>query len=271
MARSQSERATIAEFEQSYRKATSPVLLSIERSVCGCDYGGTSWTTREEADRIGEALCLSPDKALLDVGAGAGWPALYLAKISGCSAVLVDLPLEGLRAAVKRINADGLSDRCIALLGDGAALPVEDGRFDAISHSDVLCCLPDKAGVLRECRRAIRKDGRMAFTVIYIRQDLLAADHAEAARFGPPFVETQTTYDTMLAATDWRVLSRVDLTPAFARTTRAMIDARLAHADGLTRLVGPAEHEEFLAQMRQKLRLIERRHLERAMFVVGPV
>jgi ubiquinone/menaquinone biosynthesis C-methylase UbiE len=271
MARGESERSTIEEFDLSYSKVTSPALLSVERTVCGCDYGGTSWTTRVEADRIGRELGLMPGKTLLEVGAGAGWPALYLAKSLGCSAVLVDLPPEGLRVAAERIRADGLLDLCRVIQGDGAALPVEDGRFDAISHSDVLCCLPNKTGVLRECRRAIKETGRMAFTVIYVPQGLSDEDHAVAVEAGPPFVEAETTYEAMLAESSWRIAARVDVTDTFQESMRKMIDARLAHADALIELIGQREHEDFLARMRQKMPAIERRVLERALFVAEPM
>jgi ubiquinone/menaquinone biosynthesis C-methylase UbiE len=194
--RTAAEIASIDQFEQSYRSGRSDVMRSIERSVCGCDYGGTSWTTRDEAERVGDALALAPGKMLLEVGAGAGWPSLYLAKSRGCSTVLVDLPLEGLRVASERVRSDGLSDRCFVAQADGAALPLEDASFDAISHSDVLCCLPDKLGVLCECRRTIRATGRMAFTVIFVAANLSPSDHAEAVAAGPAFVETENTYDT---------------------------------------------------------------------------
>jgi hypothetical protein len=72
------ERAQTDRFDELYVRAQSPVILSIERSVCGCDYGGTSWTTRDEAERIGAILGLRPGLRLLDLGAGSGWPALYL-------------------------------------------------------------------------------------------------------------------------------------------------------------------------------------------------
>lgn len=271
MARTETERTTIEQFDQSYRYATSEVIQSIERSVCGCAYGGTSWTTREEAERIGQALALAPGKSLLEVGAGSGWPSLYLAKLTGCSAVLVDLPLEGLRVASERAQADGLADHCFVAQADGAALPLKAATFDAISHSDVLCCLPDKLGVFRECRRAIRDNGRMAFTVIFVAVNLSADDYAEAVAAGPPFVETEMDYDDMLAHTGWRLASRIDLTPAFAASMKRMIEAREAHGDQLTELVGAAEYEDMIARMREKVPAIQRRLLARAMFVAEPV
>ena len=93
------ERAQRNRFDQLYLQAQAPVLMAIERSVCGCDYGATSWTTRREAERIGALLGLRPGLRLLDLGAGSGWPALYLARTSGCDVTLVDLPFSGLRIA----------------------------------------------------------------------------------------------------------------------------------------------------------------------------
>ena len=36
--------------------ARSAAMRELERSVCGCDYGSTSWTTRVEAERIAPLL-----------------------------------------------------------------------------------------------------------------------------------------------------------------------------------------------------------------------
>ena len=67
--------------------------------VRGADYGGTSWTTRSQAERVVSRLELSPGLRLLQVGGGAGWPGLFLATRSGCEVLISDLPLEGLRMA----------------------------------------------------------------------------------------------------------------------------------------------------------------------------
>ncbi len=90
------KQALIERFAQEYRLGQAEVARAIERRVCGCDYGGTSWTTREEARRLGELLDLAPGRRLLEVGAGSGWPGLYLAATTGCEVTLADLPFEGL-------------------------------------------------------------------------------------------------------------------------------------------------------------------------------
>ena len=154
------------DFSRDYELGRAAVLRELECCVLGCDYGGTSWTTRVEASRIAELLDLCSGAKLLDVGAGSGWPALFLAQTTGCDATLVDLPLTGLRVAVERAVTDGLAQRCSVVVADGAALPFKDGSFDAVSHSDVLCCLPDKLATLQACRRVARAGAKMAFSVI---------------------------------------------------------------------------------------------------------
>ena len=93
-----------------YAELGSTVAMrELERSVCGCDYGSTRWTTRVEAERIAQLLGLRPAARLLDLGAGSGWPGLYLAQLTGCDVVVMDLPLAALRIARERATADGLS------------------------------------------------------------------------------------------------------------------------------------------------------------------
>ncbi len=55
-------------FARDYEVGRSAAMRDLERSVLGCDYGGTSWTTRREAGRIAELLELRPGVRLLDVG-----------------------------------------------------------------------------------------------------------------------------------------------------------------------------------------------------------
>ena len=76
-------------FAQTYARSQCPAILSVERSVCGCDYGGNSWTTRDEARQMAMLLDLQPGCRLLDVGAGAGWPSLHIAKETGCEVMIV--------------------------------------------------------------------------------------------------------------------------------------------------------------------------------------
>src|SRR5580765_8183597 len=183
--------------------ARSDAVRDLERSVYGCDYGGNGGTTRLEAERVFGLLELRPGVRLLDGGAGSGWPALYLAQISGCDLVMVDIPLASLRIARERAVADRLARRCETIAADAAALPFRDASFGAFNHSDVLCCTPDKLGVLRSCRRVARDGARMTFTTIALAPDLADAERRIAMESGPRFMDSEENYVALLARSGW--------------------------------------------------------------------
>ena len=245
-------------------------MLEIERAVCGCAYGGTSWTTRDEADRIAQHLRLRPGMRLLDVGAGSGWPGLYLARITGCDVALVDIPLEGLRIAARRAITEPITGACWVMAADGAAMPLRSAGFDAIGHSDVLCCLEAKGSVLAECRRVIRADGTMVFTVISITPGLSAADYQRALQAGPLFKDAGAGYPALLEQTGWRVTQHVDLSLEYASRARHMLREEEAHADALARLFGEAEFSDMLDRRRGTVQALDCGLLQRALFAAVP-
>lgn len=254
-------------FGEQYRHGRSSVMRRIERVVCGCDYGGTSWMTRSEAEQIGTLLGLRPGKHLLEVGAGSGWPGLFFARTTGCAVTLVDIPLEAIRIAAERAIADQLDDRCSATVSDGAALPFGGNSFDAISHSDVLCCLEAKSSVLRACRQVIRTGGRMVFSVISIAPGLSSEDYRLAVDAGPPFVESAIDYPTMLRQTGWTIMDCVDLTVEYGQAHRRLLRELATHADELRAQLGATQFSERIALKRATLQAIEGRLLRRELFV----
>jgi SAM-dependent methyltransferase len=256
----------IERFANDYRLGQAEVMREIERRVCGCDYGGTSWTTRAEARRLGELLGLAPGVGLLEIGAGSGWPGLYLATTTGCEVVQTDLPLDGLRIAAARAAADGLAERCRVAVADGAALPFETGCFDAILHSDVLCCLEPKLAVLTECRRVLRRSGKMVFTVIFIAPGLSPGDHARAVQAGPPVVESALGYPEMLREAGWEITMRADLTADYRTSLRHLIEEEEAHGEELRRLLGDAGYLDKLGRRQRALAAIEQGLIRREFF-----
>lgn len=264
------ELAKQGEFDLEYRQGQHPVLQAVERAVCGCDYGSTAWTTRDEADRIATALALAPGVRLLEIGAGSGWPALYLARKSRCDVTLTDLPPGGLRIAVARAAREGLAGSCEVVVADAAHLPFRDGSFDAINHSDVLCCLVQKREVLGECLRVVRSNGRMAFSVLYIPPGLGPADYARALETAPEFVEADADYPTLLAETGWAILARHDLTGEFTKCCRRRMRVESERCAEMLPLVGAADFDARQARYRRRIPVLERGHLRRDLFLVEP-
>lgn len=248
MQRSEAEKELQAQFGLAYQRNQLPVIQRIERSVCGCAYGGTSWATRREVDEVGKMLALRPNQRLMDLGAGSGWPGLYLADLSGCDITLVDLPAEGLTIAAARAAADRLTGVCTVAAADGRALPFGENSFDAITHSDVLCCLPGKQAVLAECRRTIRDGGQMIFSVISIAPGLNETDHARAIEIGPPYVATEIDYNEMLELSGWATVEQADLTARYLECAKMFLRADRANESALADLLGAVDYRQRLAK-----------------------
>ncbi len=208
---------------------------------------------------------------LLVIGAGSGWPGLYLAATSGCDVTLTDLPFDGLQIAAGRAAQDRLPGSWTAVVADAARLPFRAGSFDAINHSDVLCCLVKKRAVLAECRRVVRPGGWMAFSVIHVPPGLSAAEHAEAVDTAPEFVETDASYPEMLAETGWEILERDDLTAAFRANCLRKIATEESLRAELEPLSSAADFDARQARMRRRITVLERRHMRRELFVAAPL
>ncbi len=270
MARSREEQELSEHFASEYKFAQSPVMLDLERAVCGCDYGGTSWTTRDEAEQMGRLLELGEGSKLLEIGAGSGWPALFLAAKTGCDAMLADVPFDALRIAADRVAGEPVAGEIFLAVADGAFLPFEADLFDAVSHSDVLCCLARKRDVLDECRRVIRHGGMMVFSVISIAPGLSCANHTRAVDFGPPYVEAEHEYPELLEKTGWKVIEQMDLTAAYEETGRRHLRGLEARADEMSELLGKPEFAEMLARRRGNVESVADRFVRRDLFAVSP-
>ena len=133
------EQATIKEFEQRYEVKPTELTRQIERAVIGGDWGANGYTTKEQADRLGRDLALGRPSTLLDLGAGRGWPGLYLAVSTGCRVVMADVPAAALQSAAARAADEDLADRAWAVICSAGHLPFRRASFDALVHTDVLC------------------------------------------------------------------------------------------------------------------------------------
>lgn len=259
--------AVVARHARYYALAGTPVLREIERRILGCDYGGTSWTTSAEAQWIIGRLALDAGSVLLDVGAGAGWPALYFAQLAPIEVVLVDLPLSGMRAARERAAGDGLAARCRVAVADGTSLPFKEASFDAVTHSDVLCCMPGKPAMLRECRRVARPGARMAFSVITLARLASPAERDLVLASGPVFVEAPADYSVLLAQAGWRSLERSDVTSQYDRSIRSALAAMESHAEELAAVLGEEESADRVKQRRATLAALACGLLKRELFL----
>jgi ubiquinone/menaquinone biosynthesis C-methylase UbiE len=113
-----------------------------------------------------DAARVRPGAVVLDVAAGAGEPALSLARRVGARGHVVasDLSAAMLAGAVRRVTAQQQTNVSFAV-ADMVRLPFGDAAFDAITCRFGLMFVPDVVAALNEARRVLRADGRAAFLV----------------------------------------------------------------------------------------------------------
>lgn len=126
-------------FDERYRITGQDVFVTMELAALGSDYQATGYATRDQADDLGRRLGLGPDRRLLDLGSGCGWPGLYLATTTGCEVVTADPVAIGAAACLVRGDRDGLGGRHLPVVARGEALPFRAESFDAVVHVDVTC------------------------------------------------------------------------------------------------------------------------------------
>lgn len=125
-------------FADTYARMDTAVHRALQREVFGAESWVRGYTTPAQADLLAERLALRPGVRVLDLGAGLGWPSLYLAQRSGCEVVLTDVPETALRSALIRSERLRLSGRSTLIRASGTHLPFRQGSFDVLVHTDAL-------------------------------------------------------------------------------------------------------------------------------------
>jgi SAM-dependent methyltransferase len=108
-----------------------------------------------------DLLDLSEVRALLDAGCGTGYDLRQLARRmpDGARLVGVDAGRDALARAATGVGDGG---RCAFVLADlKRGLPFDDGAFDVVFSHNLLECIPDKPGFLREIHRVLRPGGQV--------------------------------------------------------------------------------------------------------------
>lgn len=129
----------VERFRERYAASGEEAVMAAEHAALGSDHRANGYTTRAQALELGPELDLHPGTILLDLGAGCGWPGLYLAGEFGCAVISLDPVLEGVRVAAERADRDGLGARTWATVASAEAIPLRSRSVDAIVHTDVLC------------------------------------------------------------------------------------------------------------------------------------
>ncbi|UKA67157.1 class I SAM-dependent methyltransferase [Arthrobacter sp. FW306-05-C] len=160
---------------------------------------------------IVEALGLTAQSHVLDLGSGLGGPARTLAELTGCTVTGVDLTPEFCQVAAALSEWTGLSHRTRFQVGDATATGLPDGSVDASLSVHVAMNIPNKHALYAEAFRVLRPGGR--FVVYDVLQGEGGAVHYPVPWAAGPSTSFPATLEDMLEllpAAGFDVISEVD-------------------------------------------------------------
>ena len=105
---------------------------------------------------------ITADMSVLDVGAGVGGPARFLAATYGCRVTGVDLSEPFVDAARYLTERTGQNGQVSFQTASALELPFDDGRFDVVLLQHVAMNIFDRARLYREIRRVLKSGARFA-------------------------------------------------------------------------------------------------------------
>ena len=122
-------------------------------------YGGL-----HAVEALARRAAIAPGMAVLDVCAGLGGPARFLAHRFGVRVTGVDLTHSRCAAGARLTALVRLGPLVRHVRGDAQVLPFRAGAFDAALSQEGLLHVPDKGAVLAECARVLKPGARLAFS-----------------------------------------------------------------------------------------------------------
>jgi sarcosine/dimethylglycine N-methyltransferase len=121
-------------------------------------------------------LGLSPTSHVLDVGAGLGGPARYLASTIGCHVTALELQ-NNLHALATRLTARcGLGQRVTHVWGDALTAALPEATFDAVVSWLTLLHIPERPRLLAQLARMLRRGGQCYIEDLYQRAPFATSD-----------------------------------------------------------------------------------------------
>src|SRR6056297_454104 len=118
-------------------------------------------TVREMAALVGE---LDENSRILDIGAGFGGAARYLARTFGCQVVALNLS-EAENDRNREMNREQGVDHLIEVVDASFEdIPYQDKSFDLVWSQDAILHSGDRPKVLAEVARVLKPGGRFVFT-----------------------------------------------------------------------------------------------------------
>ena len=204
-------------------------------------YGGLA-----AVDALARRAEIGARSIVLDVCAGLGGPARFLARRFGCRVIGVDLN-HGRSAASRRLTAlVGLGGLVTMVRGRAESLPFPRGAFTAVVSQEGLLHVADKEAALRESARVLVPGGRIAFSDWIATSRLGDGERRRLETWmAATTLATMSGYRALLTRTGFVGIQAEDLSAEWTRILRERTRMfRGMRADTVARF-GQARYDEY--------------------------
>ncbi|MCP4981135.1 MAG: methyltransferase domain-containing protein [Gammaproteobacteria bacterium] len=216
-------------YQIAYRTITSEAARSERSRAFGDDdIGQHSWTTPGELLNMISACELSEQSVVLDIGCGAGGPALFVARQSGCHVTGLDIDEQGIKIANARAAKQGLSDRCQFQVHNATnPFNFPDASFDLIFAIDSIFHIPHRENFLVEVRRMLALQGKLFFTDAGVVNGQISGEEFQLRSFnGAAFFAPLEYNKTILEQAGFEIAHSEDLTENNEKIAQSRFEAR---------------------------------------------
>jgi sarcosine/dimethylglycine N-methyltransferase len=189
---------------------------------------------------------IGPGSRVLDVCAGLGGPARFLARRFGARVTGIDLNAGRCAGAARLTRLVRLERQVRTVRGDAQALPFRRHSFTAVISQEGLLHVPDKSAVLAECARVLAPGARIAFTDWIATSRLRDGERRRLADWmAAVAIETIPGYRTVLGRAGFTAVEAEDVSKEWGAILRERFRMyRSLRRDTVARF-GQARYDEY--------------------------
>jgi sarcosine/dimethylglycine N-methyltransferase len=204
-------------------------------------------------DEAAARLGIDAASRVLDVGAGIGGPARWLAATTGCHVTALELQPDLNATAADLTRRCGLADRVTHVAGDILDGAPVDGGYDALISYLAVLHIPDRGRLFAACHRALVPGGGMYIEDFTLRSEPTPAQReALRVKVQCPYVPPPDVYRQDILDAGFERVDLEDVTADWTAFTAERLAAFRSDRDRLVRVHGEEVAdglEDFFATM----------------------